>query len=401
MRKKGLAAVLCVSMAVSMLPAAVMAEEASSVEAETEVTSEASSEAESFDYSAGLEENGYFTDIRALDYVTLPDLSEIPVDKDTVIPAESMIESQISSLLESYATVNEITDADRKIEDGTTVNIDYVGSVDGVEFQGGSTNGMGTSVTIGVTSYIDDFLEQLIGHAQGEEFDIEVTFPDPYPNNTDLSGKDAVFSITINYIEETVIPEFDDAFVAENFPDYETAEAYRQMIEEELYNNNLYNAIYLFLETEAEVSSIPETAMETVFNERYQNLSSQAAAYGVDAETLLSYMGMTMDSFRESCTEFVSSCLVMQAVMEQMELELDDDVAKEVLGFDDSMYEMVTEFYGKPYVMFATIPQYAMEQLAVNAVLVEMEESESASEEVSEEAAESEAETEEASTEEN
>ena len=55
-----------------------------------------------------------------------------------------------------------------------------------------------------------DFLDQLIGHAPGENFDINVTFPDPYTNNTDLSGKDAVFNITINYIEEKITPEFDD-----------------------------------------------------------------------------------------------------------------------------------------------------------------------------------------------
>lgn len=100
--------------------------------------------------------------------------------------------------------------------DGDTVNIDYVGSVDGVEFENGSTQNMGTSVTIGVTSYIDDFLEQLIDRLPGENFDIEVTFPDPYPNNPDLSGKDAVFNVTINYITETVAPELTDEFISEN-----------------------------------------------------------------------------------------------------------------------------------------------------------------------------------------
>ena len=67
-----------------------------------------------------------------------------------------------------------------------------------MEFEGGSTNGAGTEVTIGVTSYIDNFLEQLIGHKPGETFDIKVTFPDPYERNSELSGKDAVFTVTIN-----------------------------------------------------------------------------------------------------------------------------------------------------------------------------------------------------------
>ena len=96
------------------------------------------------------------------------------------------------------------------------MNIDYVGSVDGVEFEGGSTQGNGTEVTIGVTQYIDDFLEQLIGHKPGESFDVEVTFPDEYPNNEDLAGKDAVFAVTVNYIVEQVTPELTDDFVQEN-----------------------------------------------------------------------------------------------------------------------------------------------------------------------------------------
>lgn len=123
------------------------------------------------------------------------------------------MQSQIDKTLSSYTKTNQITDENRLIEDGDTVNIDYVGSVDGVEFEGGSTDGKGATVTIGVTNFIDGFLDQLIGHAPGENFDINVTFPDPYTNNTDLSGKDAVFNITINYIEEKITPEFDDDFI--------------------------------------------------------------------------------------------------------------------------------------------------------------------------------------------
>ena len=90
------------------------------------------------------------------------------------------------------------TDSSLTVEDGDTVNIDYVGSVDGVEFDGGNTQGMGTDLVIGSGSYIDDFEEQLIGAHPGDEVDVYVTFPDPYQNNTDLSGKEALFEVTIN-----------------------------------------------------------------------------------------------------------------------------------------------------------------------------------------------------------
>ena len=94
------------------------------------------------------------------------------------------------------------TDASLTVEDGDTVNIDYVGSVDGVEFEGGSTRGQGTDLVIGSGSYIDDFEEQLIGAHSGDEIDVYATFPDPYNNNPDLSGKEALFEVTINGIYE-------------------------------------------------------------------------------------------------------------------------------------------------------------------------------------------------------
>lgn len=92
------------------------------------------------------------------------------------------------------------TDSSLSVADGNTVNIDYVGTVDGVEFDGGSTNGAGTDLTIGSGLYIDDFEEQLIGSHPGDTVEVHVTFPDPYTGNPDLSGKDAVFTVTINGI---------------------------------------------------------------------------------------------------------------------------------------------------------------------------------------------------------
>lgn len=92
------------------------------------------------------------------------------------------------------------TDTSLTVEDGDTVNIDYVGSVDGVEFEGGNTQGQGTDLVIGFGSYIDNFEDQLIGAHPGDQVEVTVTFPDPYQNNTDLSGKEAVFEVTVNGI---------------------------------------------------------------------------------------------------------------------------------------------------------------------------------------------------------
>ena len=93
------------------------------------------------------------------------------------------------------------TDTSLTVKDGDTVNIDYVGKIDGTAFDGGSTNGQGTDLEIGSGSYIDDFEDQLVGAHPGDEVEVTVTFPDNY-DAADLAGKEAVFDVTVNGIYE-------------------------------------------------------------------------------------------------------------------------------------------------------------------------------------------------------
>ena len=93
------------------------------------------------------------------------------------------------------------TDSSLEVKDGDKVNIDYVGKIDDVAFDGGSTDGQGTDLVIGSGSYIDNFEEQLIGAHPGDEVKVTVTFPDDY-SAEDLAGKEAVFDVTVNGIYE-------------------------------------------------------------------------------------------------------------------------------------------------------------------------------------------------------
>lgn len=113
---------------------------------------------------------------------------------DNSVSDSSSADSSSASGDTAYSTDTSLT-----VEDGDTVNIDYVGSVDGVEFEGGSTDGAGADLTIGSGRYIDDFEEQLIGSHPGDTVNVNVTFPDDY-QSTDLQGKDALFVVTINGI---------------------------------------------------------------------------------------------------------------------------------------------------------------------------------------------------------
>lgn len=94
------------------------------------------------------------------------------------------------------------TEEGTAVKDGDTVNIDFVGYVDGEEFEGGNTNGSGYDLEIGSGEFIDGFEEGIIGHTVGETFDLNLQFPDPYPNDPSLSGSDVTFTTTINGIYE-------------------------------------------------------------------------------------------------------------------------------------------------------------------------------------------------------
>ena len=129
-------------------------------------------------------------------------LTSTSVGKESSSSSESVVSASASS---AGAVTGTSSSSEKKLDTtkgtvvraGDTINLDYVGSVDGVEFEGGNTQGQGTDLTLGSGTYIDGFEEAVEGHKVGESFDIHVTFPENY-GNSDLAGKDAVFNITIN-----------------------------------------------------------------------------------------------------------------------------------------------------------------------------------------------------------
>ena len=120
-------------------------------------------------------------------------------DSGTEGNTEDTSDEDTSDTGDSADATSYSTDTSLTIEDGDTVNIDYVGSIDGVEFDGGNTQGQGTDLTIGSGRYIDDFEEQLIGAHPGDNVEVTVTFPEDY-GSEELNGKEAVFDVTVNGI---------------------------------------------------------------------------------------------------------------------------------------------------------------------------------------------------------
>lgn len=331
------------------------------------------------EYSKGLDEKGFFENVTATDVVELAAYKGISVPNEVHAITEETVQANIDSIVSEYATSTEVKD--RAIVDGDTVNIDYVGSIDGVEFEGGNTGGAGTEVTIGVTSYIDDFLEQLIGHTPGESFDIEVTFPEDY-GNTDLAGSDAVFAITVNFISETEIPELTDEFVNENlFELYETStvEAFRTFVAERLHENAVKGYVNDFVVANSVVSEIPESVLEFQKTALVNYYTMSALSYGMSVDEFLqAYVGyQDVDSLVAASTEQLSTTgeyvLVMQAIAEDAGLEVteDDLVAYFVENNGSEDYSEFEDIYGKPYLKNSILQQTILDYLVANAELAE------------------------------
>jgi trigger factor len=298
-----------------------------------------------FDYSAGLTEDGFFENIKASDYVTLPDYKNTPISPQVLVASEEALNEQLASILSRYTTYHEITD--RAVADGDTVNIDYVGKIDGKEFSGGSTNGAGTDVTIGVTQYIDDFLEQLIGHKPGETFDIEVTFPDPYQNNPDLSGKDAVFTVTINHIRgDAIDAELTDEIAAEY--GFDTKEELVADIEAWIINQQKME-FFDELMAEVECDEVPDALLDYVKNLDVASIKDYAALNNIDLDTFMAtfmgydsldaYLDAQADAYKEMATRY----LIVQAIAETEGLSATDEDINEA-GYTDYI-----KTHGRPY----------------------------------------------------
>ena len=328
--------------------------------ADTAADSADASADKGFGFSDGIGDDGYFENVKALDYVTLPEYKGITIPAADRTATDDEIEDQLSSLLSSYQTTNQITD--RAVESGDMVNIDYVGSVDGVEFEGGSTGGQGTDVTAGATNYIDDFLTQIIGHMPGETFDVNVTFPDPYENNADLSGKDAVFKTTINYISETVDPELTDDFVKENLADsygWQSADEVMEYIASTVGKRKARQFIDNYLTENAEVSSVPEEVAEYQKNAMLSYYESYASQYGVSLEDFIASGGydsvdQLVEDQKDSLENASKIMLIVQAIAEKEEIsvsesDVDEFILTEYISATEDILPQIKEYYGLGY----------------------------------------------------
>ena len=308
---------------------------------------------QNFTYSQGLTAEGRWEGVRALDYVTLPeDFAAIPLKKADIEPTEEDIQSLWDNLLESNRIQQPVTG--RAAEEGDIANIDYSGTVDGVVFTGGTAEGY--DLTLGSGTFIPGFEEQIVGHNIGDSFDVTVTFPEDYGDSTDeagntitLSGKEAVFRVTLNSLAVSVLPEATDAWVEENFGasnDLHTVAELDQYFHDNLYTSNLTNAVVDYLTENSQVSSIPDVVRNYQVCSQLSYYNSYASMFGYETldEFLSGFMGYDNADALLADTEqdVLNSCnqlLIFQAVAESLDLAPTDAELEAYASYTESMGE--------------------------------------------------------------
>ena len=329
--------------------------------------------AEKQPYSYGLDKNGFFIGIRALDYVDISGYHAMKIPNDLHQDLDNSVQEAIDSILGGNLPTKQVTN--RAIVKGDMVNIDFVGSIGGIKFEGGSTNGEGEDVIIGETQYIDNFLDQLIGHKPGETVNVKVTFPKDYFEES-LQGKAALFVTTINFIIEN--GELTDEFVAEILSDYygwTTIAEMKAAIRLNLQKESFEDFIIAYLNNDVTIRSMPDSLMayqERTMLHYYQNY---ADSYGIDLIELLGYEGVSsveelFEAYRDGNYQSAKYYLVIQAIAEDKGISVStEDIEAFLIATDDSsdIAELEVKF-GMPHIKHTVLCQKVLDYVIKNAV---------------------------------
>ena len=234
------------------------------------------------------------------------------------------VQRVIDSDLDAAARFVDVTD--RAVQEGDMVSIDYCGSVDGVEFEGGKAEKY--SLTVGSHTFIPGFEEQIAGKKIGEEFDVNVTFPEDY-HAENLKGKAAVFKCLVHEIKVKELPAADDEF-AKDLGEYDTFDEYKEGIRARLISEaeskataEENNAMLEKIIDGTEVD-IPDAMVEDEVEREYGEMAQNMQMYGLKMEDYLKYTGSTEEKLKadmkERAARDVKASVVLHALIRKENL---------------------------------------------------------------------------------
>lgn len=248
------------------------------------------------------------------------------------------VENTINATLQSNATIKEITD--RAVESGDTATIDFVGKMDGEEFDGGSSTDY--PLEIGSGQFIEGFEDSVIGHEIGETYDWNGKFPDNY-GNTDLAGKDVVFTITVKSISQTEVPELTDDFVKQVSEESTNVKEYKEEVKNQLeedneqnYEDSLTQEAWDKVLENTEVKKYPEDEVKEFCDSLIEQYKTAAEYYGQEYEDFIeTQMGTTVEDFEQQvedvAKENIKQKMATEAIADKEKIKLDDETYEKEL----------------------------------------------------------------------
>lgn len=280
--------------------------------------------------------------------VTLGDYKGLTVNvtKQTVTDAD--IDARIE---QDRKKVARQIDVEGALENGDTVKLNYIGTVDGVAFEGGTAENQ--TLTLGSGQFIPGFEEQMVGMNIGEEKDLNVTFPEKY-HSEELAGKNAVFHVKVLSATRTELPKLDDDFAADA-SEYNTFAEYKDSIVKELNDraakNNEIAVENALVEKAVENASmdIPQAMINEQTNYLLREMQMRMAYQGLKMEDYLKYTGQTIeqlaDMYKGEAEHRVKVELTLDAIRKAEGIEpTDEDVAKQIAEQAERMGQSVEDF---------------------------------------------------------
>jgi len=265
--------------------------------------------------------------------VEIKDYEGIEIEDPTMEVTDELIDSEVENERAMNARIINVDD--RAVEEGDTVNIDFKGSLDGEYFDGGTAESQ--DLKVGSNTFIPGFEEQLIGHEIGEEFDINVKFPEDY-HQKDLAEKDAKFEIKINSISYEELPELDDEFV-KDISEFDTLDEFKEDLrkkkEEEFKVNSKMEKERRAIDKIGEMvdTDIPEGMINAQIDDMIRNYDQTLRAQGISFEDYIKMVGQSLDEFKETmkpeAEKTVKNDLALEALVKSENVEVSDEEVEE------------------------------------------------------------------------
>ena len=308
----------------------------------------------------------------------------LAVGKEALVVAESEVDEEVESMRNRNA--RQVDVADRPVENGDIVVIDYEGKLDGVAFEGGSAPSQ--QLTIGSGTFIPGFEEQIIGHTPGESFDINVTFPEGYPME-ELAGKETVFSITLHAIKFNELPALDDEFAKDVSDEYSTVEELRSSLRtalEEYKKNDIeqkFEDDLLAIVVEDMEVEIPPVMIDRQATTMVEDFDKRLQQQGMNIDMYMQMLQTDIEAFRQSfftpAERNIKTALALEEIVkvedivvsEEEFMERVEEIVKQIGGEMDA--KAVAEMVDRPGLVRDIAVSKALQIVKDTAIVTEVQ----------------------------